>query len=293
MAGIDLKDKPICVTGASSGIGRATAILCARAGMPVALSARREDRLRELVEQIRAEGGRALHCAGDVADADCGRRLVEMAMNEFGSVYAVFANAGFGVERPIHEMPEEDLRLIFETNFFGSMRSIRPALGPMMSRGEGHVLMCSSCVARFALPFYGAYSATKAAQHHIGRAMGLELAHAGIHVSTVHPVTTRTEFFDVARARSGDAPLVRHAPDLLTQKPEKVAKAVVRCLRRPRPEVWTSELVRWGVAIAGGVPRLADFAVRGHVRRRFLARAAEAAGPARNGGPRQETTADH
>lgn len=268
MPPIELRDRPIVISGASAGIGRATALRCARAGMPVVVSARRADRLEETVAAIRAEGGRAVAAEADVRDPASCERVIARCVDAFGSIYAVFANAGYGVECAIHEMSDRAMRDIFETNFFGALNTIRPAIPRMVERSDGHVLICSSCVAKFALPYYGAYSATKAAQNHIGRAMRMELAPLGVHVSTVHPVGTRTEFFEVARAGSGDAPLIAHAPRALMQSPETVARAIVRCLRRPRPEVWTSRLVRIGMAVGAAFPRLADMGVRGHVRQR-------------------------
>ncbi|RMD64435.1 MAG: SDR family NAD(P)-dependent oxidoreductase, partial [Planctomycetota bacterium] len=258
MPRVDLAGKPILITGASAGIGRATAVLCARAGMPVFAAARREDRLAELVEQIRANGGAADYAVVDVADAQQCAAMHARAREALGPIYAVFANAGYGEEAAIHEMDDARLRTMFEVNFFGSLNTVRPALAAMLERGEGHILFCSSCVAKFTLPFYGAYCATKAAQNHIARAMRLELEPHGVHVSSVHPVGTKTEFFDVAKERSGGAPLVEHSPDRFLQSPDRVARAVLRCLRRPRPEVWTSPLVQWGMAVAMPIPRIAD-----------------------------------
>lgn len=266
---IDLTGKSICITGASAGIGRATALQCARTGMPVLVAARREDRLKDVVEQIRSAGGRAEWITVDVADPESNERMIERAIDAFGSLYAVFANAGFGVERAMHEMTDEELRQIFEVNFFGSMHTIRPALPHLLQRREGHVLLCSSCVAKFALPYYGAYSATKAAQNHIGRAMRLELEPLGVHVSTVHPVGTKTEFFDVTKQRSEVARLVEHSSERFMQTPDRVAKAVMKCLRKPRPEVWTSRFVQYGMAMSMAMPRVADASVRWMVNRRL------------------------
>jgi len=266
MARIDLTGKPIAITGASSGIGRATALACAAAGMPVALGARREDRLQEVADQIRASGGTALHQATDVTSPEHCRSLIERTAEAFGGIYAVFANAGYGFEAPVFETTDEAMRAIFETNFFGTLNTIRPALERMIAAHAGHVLICSSCVARFALPYFSAYSASKAAQHHIGRAMNLELSPMGIHVSTVMPIGTRTEFFDQARARSGGQ-MIDHAPSGMLHSPERVARAIVRTLRRPRPEVWTSRPVRLGMAIAAALPRTSDLGVRWMVRK--------------------------
>lgn len=264
---IQLSGKPIIITGASAGIGRATAIACARAGMPVVVAARRVGKIEELVREIRHDGGRAESVVCDVANPDDCERAVAVCLETFGSVYSVFANAGYGMEDHAHGCGER-LRHIFETNFFGTMNSIRPAIPFMQRQGAGHVLICSSCVARFALPYYGAYAATKSAQHLMGRAMNLELRPFGVRVSTVHPIGTKTEFGDVVRAKSEvrEDLIAKHTPALFMQTPERVARAVVKCLRRPRPEVWTSHFVRISMAFCAAFPRLADISVRGMVR---------------------------
>ena len=255
---INLRGRPICITGASSGIGRATAIACGRAGMPVLAAARREEKLRAVVEEIRSQGGRAGYAVVDVTDADACRRMIDSAMARFGSIYAVFANAGYGVERAVHEQSDAEVRGLFEVNLFGSLNTIRPALPRMIEQGAGHVLLCSSCLAKFTIPYYGAYSASKAAQCHLGRAMRIELAPLGVQVSTVLPVGTRTEFSRVAQEQSDGAPLASRTPERFMQKPERVARAVVRCLQKPKPEVWTSRVTLYSAAVLLAFPRLAD-----------------------------------
>lgn len=256
---IDLTGKPIAITGASSGIGRATAIACARAGMPVALGARRMDKLKEVAREIEHFGGKALAIELDVISDEQSRAFIERAESEFGPLHAVFANAGFGFDRPGHETTDQQMREIFETNFFGTLNVIHPAVARFIERRAGHVLICSSSIGKMAIPGYGAYCATKAAQWHVGRAMRHELKPLGIHVSTVHPIGTRTEFSQEARRRSGGESLVANTPKALIQPPERVAKAVVACLRRPRTEVWTSLPSRLGLGVFSTFPRLADF----------------------------------
>lgn len=263
---IEINGRPMVITGASSGIGLATARACAAAGMPVLLAARREDRLRDAVRSIQGAGGRAIAFACDVADAESCRKMIDACVNEFGSVYAVFANAGYGAEKPAHAMSDAEVRSMFEANFFGTLNTIRPALPHMTRAKAGHVLICSSCLAKFPLPYFGVYSATKAAQHHLSRTMNLELRSQGIHVSSVHPIGTKTEFFETAQRLSGDQTMLEHTSPMFMQSADTVARAVVRCLRRPRAEVWTSVFVRFGMALAGVMPGMADMAVRGMVR---------------------------
>jgi NAD(P)-dependent dehydrogenase (short-subunit alcohol dehydrogenase family) len=271
MARTDLTGKPICITGGSSGIGRATALACARAGMPVVVSARREDRLADVVAEIRALGGRAVASPGDVTDRAAMDAMVDRCVAEFGSVYAVFANAGYGVDLPVHKTDEPTMREMFETNFWGTMHTIWAALPRMLEAGSGHIVICSSTIAKIALPGCGAYCATKAAQNMIGRAMNVELAHRGVRTTTVHPVGTRTEFFRIAHEKSNtDHPtLDQHAPGWAMQPPEAVARGVVGALRRHTPEVWPSW--SWAVRLALGVthafPRLADVGTKRLVHR--------------------------
>ena len=256
----NLHAKPIAITGASSGIGRATALACAQHGMFVALMARREDRLDELAREIRDSGGRASVFAGDVADADACAEFIAHAERELGPLHAVFANAGFGYEKPTWSTPENELRTIFEVNFWGALNTIRPALPGMIERRAGHLLLCSSCLSKLSVPCYGAYSATKACQDHFARAMRLELRSKGVHVSSVHPVGTRTEFFETAAEHSGgDLRLMDRTRDSFMQPPEKVANAVVRCLKKPKGEVWTSVPARLGFAAATAFPGITDF----------------------------------
>lgn len=261
---IDLSGRPIVITGASSGIGEATALECASAGMPVVVAARRTDRLDALARRIVSSGGRALAVKTDVTDPEACRGLLSQAEEAFGPIHAVYANAGYGYERAFHESTDEQIREIFETNFWGSLNVIRPALERMIPRRSGHVLMCSSCLSKIGVPFMSAYSATKAAQDHFARGMRHELAALGIRVSTVHPVLTATELFDEVARRSGGGRVYGRGRGrgLFVQSPVRVARATVRCLRQPRGEVWTSLPTRLAMAAATACPGLADAVLR-------------------------------
>lgn len=264
---IDLAGKPIAITGASSGIGLETALACARAGMPVALAARREDRLQQARASIEQTGGKAITVRCDVTNPDECANLVEQTIRAFGGIYAVFANAGYGFEAPVLDTTDEQLKDIFETNFYGTLHTIRPAIEPMRRAGAGHILICSSAAAKIGIPHLSAYSATKAAQDHIGRALRIELTGTGIFVSTVHPIGTDTEFSDVVTQRSGPAPRRARTPARFRQPATRVARAVVNCLRRPKGEVWTSLSTRMFFGVTTAFPTLADAILRRHFKR--------------------------
>jgi NAD(P)-dependent dehydrogenase (short-subunit alcohol dehydrogenase family) len=262
----DLTGKVIVITGASSGIGAATAVECAEAGMDVVLNARRADRLEQVAALVQGCGRGAAIVAGDVREPGISARMLETAADRFGRFDVVFANAGYGIEKPMARVEASELREIFEVNFFAAVELLREAAARLMRQKRGgHLLMCSSCISKFTLPWFGAYCATKAAQGHVCRAMRLELRPYGIEVASVHPITTTTEFFEAAAAASGLEPrhaeLPRHAPRLFVQPPQRVARAVVRCLRRPRPEVWTSHVVRTVAGVMTMFPRFMDWAV--------------------------------
>lgn len=266
---IDLSGKPIVITGASSGIGRETAIRCARRGMPVVVSARRAEKLREVVETIEREGGEAVAVAGDVTSKDVNEECVGRCVERFGGIYATFANAGYGYELPVDEQTDDQLRAIFETNFFGTMHTINAALPRLKEQRAGHVVICSSCIGLMPIPYNSAYCATKAAQHHVGRALSTELRPFGVKCSTVHPIGTLTDFFETAHKNSGPrAVQTEHAPSWTMQPSSRVANAVVRCLRRPRPEVWTSLPIRVGVCLGLLTPSLVDLAFKRYIKKR-------------------------
>jgi short-subunit dehydrogenase len=265
----NLTDKVIIITGASSGIGAATAVECARAGMDVIITARREDKLKIVANMVENLDRRAAIVVGAVTDKDMTERLLDEALAKFGRFDAVFANAGYGLERPMARTSLEQIREMFEVNVFSGIELLQTAAQQLLESGQpggGHLLMCSSCLSKFTLPFHGLYAATKAAQNQICRSMRIELEPFGIHVSSVHPITTTTEFVDVSRTRSGvaahHAPASDHAPRMFVQSPQRVARAVVKCLRKPVPEVWTSHIVRFAAALMTFSPRMTDFIMR-------------------------------
>jgi short-subunit dehydrogenase len=197
--------------------------------------------------------------------------VVEETVERFGSIFAVFANAGYGVEGAAHTLDLEEHRGIFDVNYFGTLHVVLPAVERMLEAGEGRVIICSSCLSHFPLAHYGAYCATKAAQHHLGRSMNQELRGTGVTATTIHPVGTRTEFFEQASERSRAAALVDRSLEKSMQSPEEAARAVMKALRRPRPEVWLSQPTRLGMIFSMLLRRATDAVVRrlvAHRRRR-------------------------
>ncbi len=242
------------ITGASSGIGAATALACAGEGMHLLLNGRNAERLGEVAQQCRDAGVRVETVAADVTEPGLSGHLLDVADETLDGFYAVFANAGYGYKRAAHEIALDEVREMFEINFFAAYALVQEAARRLLARAApGHLLMCSSAVAKFTMQNFSAYSATKAAQNHVCRAMRMELRQHNIQVSSVHPITTRTEFFvraEQAVGLPGDAEhAFDHVPRWMLQSPRRVARAIIRCLHRPRAEVWTS----WPTRIVAGL----------------------------------------
>jgi len=259
---VKLGGKPIVITGGGTGIGAATAKVCAAAGMPVVLAGRRIEPLEATKADIESSGGRAYVVSVDVTDGNHAKEILDAGEEAFGPTWAVFANAGRGLDRAGHATTEEEMRSIFEVNFFATHVLLTEAAERMLERGGGgHLLACASCVSKFSPPYHGAYAASKAAQDLFCQAMRLELAPSGIFVSTIHPITTTTEFFDVSArvsGRSTERTGVHLTPKFFRQDAERVAKSIFKCLRKPVPEVWTSTIVRVTAAMRTLRPTLMD-----------------------------------
>jgi NADP-dependent 3-hydroxy acid dehydrogenase YdfG len=194
-----MADEPaLLITGASSGIGAATARRASEAGYRLVLGARREDRLRELAAEL---GGhdRAIGVQCDVAEWSDNQALAKAALDSFGHIDAVFANAGFGAKRGFLEESPEQWRSMVLTNVLGVALTVRATLPHMLERGTGHYLLTSSVAGRRTLPG-SLYSATKWAVTAMGEALRSELRqmhdNSGIRVTLIEPGMTDTDFFD-------------------------------------------------------------------------------------------------
>jgi len=217
-------EQVLLITGASSGIGAATARRAAEAGYRVVLAARREDRLRELAEEL---GGaqRAIAVRCDVSEWEDNQALARAALDSFGRIDAVFANAGFGAQRGFLEESVEHWRSMVLTNVLGVALTIRATLPHLLERGSGHYLITSSVAGRRVIPG-SLYSATKWAVTAIGEALRSELRqmhdNTAIRVTLIEPGMTDTEFFDQRPQNAlADDDLARAAVYALTQ-PEHV-----------------------------------------------------------------------
>ena len=261
---MDLSGRVAVVTGASSGIGLAIAQHLSREGVGVVLGARRADRLDDAVRGIRAAGGRADYLVMDVTSETSVQHLVQHARDAFGRLDIMICNAGFGFYGTVEETPGPIMQRMMDVNFMGTFYGARAALPIFRAQSHGHLIVVSSIVGQRGIPLMSGYSATKAAQVAFVESLRAEFSTTRIAVSVVMPVSTATEFRyamerDYGHSVSGLGP---------KQSMDDVAQAVVRCVQRPRAEVYPHASARALTIVNAILPGLTDRIVRKYGRRR-------------------------
>ena len=244
----------IAITGASSGIGRATALRLARDGAAVAICARRRDRLDAVAEEISRAGGRPLAVTADVTSGDEMSAFVERTVSAFGGLDVMICNAGYGLYGEIDRVTPDQMRAIMDVNYLGTFNAARAALPVFRRQQRGHTIIVSSIVGRRGIPFMGPYSATKFAQVGLAECLRSEVQGTPLYVSVVYPISTETEFFQVMARKSGFATRA-HGP---RQGADVVADAIARGIRRPVPEIYPYRFAK-GLAVLDAIaPGLCD-----------------------------------
>jgi short-subunit dehydrogenase len=242
----------IVITGASAGIGRATAVRMARDGASVAICARRKDRLDAAAADIENAGGQVLTIVADVTREEDMQALVAQTLERFGTLDVMVCNAGFGIAGAIEDITPEQMRKLFDINYMGTYYAARAAMPVFRRQARGHMIVVSSIVGKRGVPYMGAYAATKFAQVGLAECMRAELVGTGIHVTVVYPVSTETEFFDVMSRETGATVTRSYGP---RQDVQVVADAIARAIDHPVPEVFPyfkSRALVWANAFAPG-----------------------------------------
>ena len=229
-----MSDGPVMViTGASSGIGEATALRAAEFDYRLVLAARSEERLQALAAQLGEERAVAVRC--DVTSWDDQQALVQTALDRFGALDVFFANAGFGAKRGFLEESVEHWKAMIDTNVYGCALSIRAALAQFREQNSGHMLLTSSVAGRRSLPG-SLYSATKFAVTAMGQALRAEVAESPIKVTLIEPGMTDTPFFENKPSHALES--------------DDIARAVMFALTQP-PHVDVNEILVRPVNQAG------------------------------------------
>jgi NADP-dependent 3-hydroxy acid dehydrogenase YdfG len=189
----DLTNQVVAVTGASSGIGEATALACAEAGAAVALAARRTDRIESLAARIVEQGGRAITVRTDVGEESQARAFVQRAHAELGRLDVLVNNAGVMLLGPIADAPTEEWRQMIHANVFGVLYCTHAALPLMAEQGSGHVVNVSSVAGRVARAGSGVYNLTKHGVGAFSEALRQECVPLGVRVTLIEPGAVATE----------------------------------------------------------------------------------------------------
>jgi NADP-dependent 3-hydroxy acid dehydrogenase YdfG len=229
-----LSGKVALVTGASSGIGAATALELARAGANVALSARRADRLAGLVSQIEAAGGTALALAGDMTVEAEAIRAVEETVAQLGRIDILINSAGVMQAGGIEGADLAEYRRVFDINVFATLYCCAAAVPHMIAQGGGDIVNITSLAGRKGGPETSAYSASKHAANSMTDAMRQELGNRNIRVSILMPGATSTEVGDSISNPGWRKAIQAHVAKDGAVKPEEIGQTIVFMLSLPR-----------------------------------------------------------
>jgi short-subunit dehydrogenase len=245
------------VTGASSGIGLATAKALARAGARLALVGRSEARLRAAAHEVAAAGGSdaVLTLPCDVTDPGAVRTMAERVRREAGVPDILVSNAGIGHWAPVVDLPLERIRAVLEVNFLGAVHCSKAFLPDFLARGRGTLVFVSSGFGVLPFPYTAAYCASKHALNGFAGALRAEIEPLGVKVLLVLPGSTRTPFFD---ANAYPAAVLSRYLFQRSVPPERVAERIVRAVVRERRHAVVGTLNDLGLRLAGAFPELRD-----------------------------------
>lgn len=222
----NLNGKTAIITGASSGFGRGTAYAFAEAGCNLVLTARREERLQEVVEKCREMGVQACYCAGDARDEKTAQAVVKMAVDTFGGVDFLINNAGIGRVQTLEETTMEDYDLIMDSNVRSAFAFSKAAVPEMKKKQSGKIIMVSSVTGIYGRAKESAYTASKFAIRGLAQSLNAELLDAGIQTSVFCPHAGVTEF-EMGHGRDPEK-----WATLNFLKPEDVGRAILTmCLQ--------------------------------------------------------------
>jgi len=237
-----LKDRVALVTGASSGIGEATAFALAAAGARVAVAARRRDRLEAVANKIRADGGEALVVEADFGVEAEAQRAVHETEKAFGRLDILVNNAGVMYLEPVIEADLARWRRMVEINVLGLIAATQAALPGMRARGDGHIVNIASTAGRIATPTAAAYAATKFGVVGFSEALRKEIYRDRIRVSVIEPGVVETELREHIGHDATQKAINDWASSMRQLQSDDVARAIVFCVTQP-PHVCINEIL--------------------------------------------------
>lgn len=251
-----LDQQVMVITGASSGIGLATALSAAHVGAKVVLAARSEEVLQAVNQQINETGGEAIYVVADVGDAEQVQRVAEAAVNEFGRIDTWVNNAGVSIYGRLDEISEEDARRLFDTNFWGVVHGSLAAL-PYLKQQGGALINIGSELSDAVVPLQGMYAASKHAVEGFTEALRVELQQvdkAPVAVTLIQPTSVNTPYPQHAKNYMDQEPKVP-TPQL---DPQDVVNAILNAATNPKREVKVGTMSKVDTVISNLAPALFD-----------------------------------
>jgi short-subunit dehydrogenase len=226
------------ITGASEGIGKETALLFAKNGYDLIITARTKDKLESVAAEIRNLGREVLAVATDTSDRSAIESLINLGLERFEHIDVLINNAGICMKASMSETSIEDWEKIIGINLWGYIYTINALLPHFLARKQGHIINVGSFGGKVPLPKMTAYCTTKHAITGLTETLRLELEPQGIHVSGVHPSVTKTEFVDRAIFKDSDPQQMKQfLSSPLASTAEDVAKVILKTVKHPRAEI--------------------------------------------------------
>lgn len=247
---MDFKDKVVLITGASSGIGKETAIQFAKKGSNVILIARRKEKLEQIADNLKKFNISTLVCECDVSNKLQVEKMSQLVLEKYGSIDILINNAGFAIYGSVSDLTIEEIESQMATNYFGMIYCIKNFLPSMLSKKSGHIVNVASVAASFGLPGIASYCASKFAMLGFSEGLKHELKGTGIGITVVSPIMVRTDFFD----HSSFKKIPKYSPISLSDK--TVANAILKAANSPRLEIIVPSIVRVAVWMKSTFPYL-------------------------------------
>jgi len=254
---VNIEGKVVLITGASSGIGLATAREFAKAKSKVVLVARREAILKDIENEIKSNNGYALAVCADISDKYSVQSIIRNIRNKFGRIDILINNAGIGINSAVSEIKIEDLRKVFEVNLFGPLYLIQEVLPLMIEQKKALIVNILSLIARRTLPKAGGISASKAALMMLTDSLRMEIAIQNIKVINVYPGFTLTSF---SQNILGEKSKGRGKKFAIS--PDRVGKAIIKAVKNEKRDVYVTLSDRILVGLAQTFPNFADKVMR-------------------------------
>ncbi len=245
---MDFKKKVVLITGASSGIGKETAIEFAKLGANIILVARRKEKLESVENELKKFHVTTLVCQCDVSKKEQVKEMSKTILEKFDSIDVLVNNAGFAIYGSVSDLSIDEIESQMETNYFGMIYCIKNFLPSMLKKKSGHIVNVASVAASFGLPGIASYCASKFAMLGFSEGLKHELKGTGVGITVVSPIMVRTDFFDHPSFEK----MPKYSPTSLSSK--TVAKAILKAANSPRLEIIVPSVVRGAVWMKNTFP---------------------------------------